>query len=176
MRVENSEFILLAIFNLREENKSNKVSSIELKLYLKIYINDRSQISQAMAKNEEDGYIEKEKDHLRFDTIIIKNKGINRARQLKKKFAKFFIDTKNISKKPTTLAQANPNDNNSDPFNDFIETIQAPLRRSVKSSLLDYIPEEHLKGRMVKDIAYNIQDCIYSELIEFFKDYKISHR
>ena len=87
MNLENFEFVLLGLCILKERNGQSKTSYRELQRYLN---QDPPQVSQALIKNEEKGYIEKEKDHKRFDVIIITEQGTQYAKLLTQKFGKFF--------------------------------------------------------------------------------------
>lgn len=186
MRIDNKELILLALNTIRQKSKSNSIFYRDLKESVK---QNRSQISQALTKIEEEGLISKAEDRPRFDIILLTSDGIQRAEQLKAKFTKFFIQigkekvqektperTKEKPKpkpqiespKPKPSSSKAPQQVNEKIFNEFIEQIHDPLQEEIRSALLEEIPEEHLKASLVKNITYSVQDCIFSELVKIF--------
>jgi len=97
MHLTNTDTVLIGLYRLKDT--ANKISFRDLENFIG---QDRSQLSQALQKNEQRLYVEKEPHHARFDSIIINEKGIARAKAKITIYAKFLLDDiKSIPKKLT---------------------------------------------------------------------------
>jgi hypothetical protein len=157
MYLDNPIIVLLGIFS--QKNKDNIISFKQLQDLLPL---EKSQISQALSYNSKIGLIQKAEGNKYFTKIQITPEGIQKA----KRCITFLEKLITISPSPSPRRpKSTPKSPTPPPqLNSFVDKLFSPLKKTLKNSLQDYIPESHLTLDMLNDITDDILTFFHNKL------------
>ena len=166
MHIDNPIIVLIAIYSLRNDNDINTFKQLQGFLPL-----EKSQISQSLSHNEKKEFIKKPDEHRYFTDIQITPSGIRQAERYINFFKKL-LD--NLESPPEYMEKGASRDphipRNFKAFLDIFTTkFYSPLKRSIKNSLREYIPESHLSDNLLDDITDNVLNFFHDQLSSLFR-------